>query len=118
MADYLLEEDRLIGHELVEKTFLFRKKLFLRGVYYNKLMEDMVSVVEGLSPDLFYGILELSVKANQEKNVAQHFSLINGGNWAGKTDLERRINVLQYKFADSYLKKALKILEEIKNSKN
>jgi len=118
MAEYLLKEDRLIGHELVEKTFLFRKKLYLKGVYYNELLEDMAFIVDGLSSDLSYGILELSIKADQEKNVIHHLSYKNAGNGAGKTDLEKRINVLRYRFTDSYLKKALKILEEIKESKN
>ena len=118
MTEYLLKKDRLIGHELVEKTFLFRKRLSLKGVYYNEFMKDLASLADGLSSDLSYKLLELSIKADQEKNMAHHFSFRDGGNGAGKTDLEKRINLLQYRFADSYLKKALKILEEIKESKN
>ncbi|VVB83065.1 Uncharacterised protein [uncultured archaeon] len=118
MVEYLLGKDRLIGHELVEETFLFRKKFYLKGVYYNELMKYFASAVETHESDLAYGMLSGFIKTNQGKNIIDHFSLTNGGNGAGKTDLERRINVLQYKFTDSYLKKALKILEEIKDSKN
>ena len=118
MVYYLLEEDKLIGHKIIEDIFLFRKKLSLKGVYYNEFMKDIVSYLEGFPSNFIYDTLSGFIRTEKTKNVIHYLSFRDGGNGIGKTDLEKRINLLQYKFTDSYLKKALKVIEEIKESKN
>ncbi len=112
MEKYFLQDDIIIGHKLiVNDAKPFGKKLSLQDVYYNEFIGE---VRRGLEEIPFYevtGYMGSFIRYNMELNKINHISFRNGGQGAGKTDLEKRINLLQYRFADSYLKKALKILE-------
>jgi hypothetical protein len=111
---YLLEEDKLIGHDLiVQRNGLFRKKLSLKEIYYNDLINGIISKFDEVSPESLYTSIHYSIKLKMSRNNIDAICLRNGGTIIGKSKLEKRINFLQYKFKDSYLKRALEIFEEI-----
>jgi hypothetical protein len=113
---YLLEEDKLIGHDLiVQRNGLFRKKLSLRGVYYNNLIKGIISKFDEVSPELLYTSIHYSINLKISRNNMDTICFRNGGTIIGKCNLEKRINFLQFQFKDSYLKRALEILEEQEN---
>jgi len=116
MTEYLLKEDKLIGHSLiVQRNGLFRKKLSLRGVYYNNLIKGIISKFDEVSQELLYSNIHYSINQKISMNSINTIGFRNGGTIIGKCNLEKRINFLQFQFKDSYLRKALKILKEQEN---
>jgi len=109
MSKLFLEEDKLIGHQLIAKRkSLFKKEFYLKGVYYNDLMEDIISNIYEVSSDSLHS----EVKQRIEYNLICHLSFRDGGKPVGKTKLKRRINNLELKFNHQFLTRALKIFEE------
>jgi hypothetical protein len=116
MADYLLQEDRLIGHKIViQKKGLFKRKLFLKGVYYNDLINSMIEAgdLDDLSLEYGYRLLSDSIQSETTKNFWDNIYQKKKCD-IKKSCLEKKVDALQYRFTDSYLKKALEILEETK----
>jgi hypothetical protein len=113
---YLLEKNKLIGHDLiVQRNGLFRKKLFLRGIYYNNLINGIMSKFDEVSQEYLYKEIHYSLKLKMSRNKLDSIFFENNGEIFGKSKLEKRINYLQFRFKNSYLKKALEILEEQEN---
>jgi len=112
MSKYLLNEDKLIGHELViNKISLYRKKLFLKDVYYNDLITYLEKVNGIKSEDSCTNLLyTLDFLVN--KILINNFSLRNGGGIIGREFFEKRIKTLQTNFVLQYTKKTKEILEK------
>ena len=105
MSEYTLEEDKLIGHELViHRRGLFRRELFLRDVYYNDLIRT-------LDVDKNKTVI-WEIEWKKELNFVNNYTLRHGGDVIGKSRLEKRIRSLQFRFIDLYLTRAKEILEK------
>ncbi len=105
MPKYTLEEDKLIGHELViRRKGLFGRELFLRDVYYNDLIRT-------LDVDKNKTVI-WEIEWKKELNFVNNYTLRNGGGVIGKSRLEKRIRNLQVRFTDLYLTRAKEILEK------
>ena len=116
MGNYLLKEDKLIGHKLiVQRKGLLRKKLSLKDIYYNDLITGITCRFDEVSPDSLYKDIHYSIKVRMSKNNLDTIYSRNGGMFVRKSKLEKKIIDLKFQFTDLYLRRALKILEEQEN---
>ena len=121
-----MEEDKLIGHELViRRTGLFRKELSLKDIYYNDLIQEFNvddnehsydNISLGLRiRQIIYDNISLGLRIRQMENMISHYSFRYGGDVIGKSHLEKRIKSLQARFVDLYITRAQEILEQTRS---
>jgi len=113
MSEYLLEPDNLIGHKLiVKRKGMFKLKLVLKNISYNQVINSILCNMEEVSPENLYEDIRFCLNQRKGDNVITHLYSKDPLNKIGNSSLEKRINDLQFLFIDSFLNKALKILEE------
>jgi hypothetical protein len=113
---YLLKKDRPIGHELiVHRSCLFGRRLELKTVSYNKLLEKIDPKIDYHLGErvAFFNIKgELSFMESESCNNA--FGIRKGKEYVrGFSKTGRRIRKLEYDFTQSYLGKATGILNAL-----
>jgi hypothetical protein len=115
MIDYLLKEDRPIGHEVVVyRKFPFGKQLELKTIYYNDLVRNCLS--ESASDNENYSEMRFHLDLLASVNATNKYSLRRGGYFIGKDEVERRVNALNFFFTKAYIENAEKIIDEKRNS--
>lgn len=108
-----LTKDELIGHKLnYNYKCLFGKKLSLKDVYYNQLIVEIFTEFYKIDPTNTSEKIEYRLQERIRKNILEHLSFKEIGQGKGKSKLERKINLLKFNFASSYLEEALRILHK------
>lgn len=104
--DYLLEKDKIIGHELIgEPVGLCRRGFKLKDVYYNQFISQLSQERKYSSlPEL---LLELSCR--DSLSLVLSFNP-RKGEATGMTKTSRRANTIGYLFRNQYLQRAREIL--------
>jgi len=113
-----LEKDIQIGHQFIVKEELFLKKVELKKIMYNGLMDNIFwNEKEELDPGELYSHvlynLKTRIEANNMNYLNGHITLNSKKVKSLKCkEKEDRINSLKFNFTNAYLNRALKILEE------
>jgi hypothetical protein len=120
MLGCFLEQDEPIGHKVLEKRKgLFGKEVYLKEVSYNSLIKEIESCeLDEIFAENFYNYIGIKFSINQkiELNRLNNLSLKNESGFVFSNKLEKRIKHLKFEFTELYLKRALKILEKIKEN--
>ncbi len=113
LKKYLLEEDKLIGHELIiQKKRFIQKSLELKDIYYNDLIKEIDSTKNSHldNPFIFSDILT-ELDLIKGRAFEDTFSLGNERYVIGFFRTSRRIRELKYRLTDNYINMAKRILE-------
>ena len=101
--------DTSVGHKLIVERKGLGRKLHLQKVTYNGLLWEIMTEINEIDTETIYEDIESELEKEIRKNYLEKLDFTNGGIGKGRTKTERRINFLQFKFKDSYLKKTLEI---------
>ena len=111
MAEYFTDNETVVGHKLIFEQKGLRKKLHLQDVTYGGLMWDILLELNEIDTETIYEDIRFALKTKIEENTIRNISFRSGGEGIGNSETEKRINALQFQFADAYLKKELKLFE-------